>query len=184
MNESLDAAAQRVLSRKAGLESVFLEQLYTFGDPHRDPRTRVISVSYFALVDRERFATARAAEERSVARIVVPWPGETGGAVELRSSEGNELATAFDHAHIVGMAVKRVRGRLDYSPIGYQLLPETFTLLDLQRVHETVLGRALNKDSFRRRMLASGDLEATGEVQRDVVHRPAELYRFVRRSAV
>jgi 8-oxo-dGTP diphosphatase len=82
------------------------------------------------------------------------------------------------------MAVKRIRGKLDYTPIGFQLLPERFTLADLQRVHETVLGRPLNKDSFRRRMLASGELEATGELQREVDHRPAELYRFNRRSAV
>jgi 8-oxo-dGTP diphosphatase len=82
------------------------------------------------------------------------------------------------------MAVKRLRGKLDYTPIGFQLLPRAFTLLSLQRVHETVLGRPVNKDSFRRRMLASGQLEATGESQRDVEHRPAELYRFARRSAV
>jgi 8-oxo-dGTP diphosphatase len=81
------------------------------------------------------------------------------------------------------MAVKRIRGKLDYSPIGFQLLPERFTLLDLQRVHEVVLARPLNKDSFRRRMLASGQLEATGEYHQGA-GRPAELYRFVRRSAV
>ena len=82
------------------------------------------------------------------------------------------------------MAVKRLRGKLDYSPIGFQLLPETFTLLDLMQVHETVSGRPQNKDSFRRRMLSSGLLEATGERQQDVGHRPAELYRFGKRSAV
>ena len=78
----------------------------------------------------------------------------------------------------------RVRGKLDYAPIGFQLLPERFTLLQLQQVHETVLGQGLNKDSFRRRMLASGMLEPTGERQPAVGHRPAELYRFLRRSAV
>jgi 8-oxo-dGTP diphosphatase len=82
------------------------------------------------------------------------------------------------------MAVKRIRGKLDYAPIGFQLLPPRFTLLELQRVHQTILARPLNKDSFRRRMLASGQLEATGESQRDVDHRPAELYRFTRRSAI
>ena len=80
--------------------------------------------------------------------------------------------------------MKRLRGKLDYAPIGFQLLGETFTLRDLQRVHETVLGRALNKDSFRRRMLASGLLKPTGKAQTGVEHRPAELYRFARRSAV
>jgi 8-oxo-dGTP diphosphatase len=178
MEESLDDAARRVLAEKAGLTGVFLEQLYTFGSPRRDPRTRVISVAYYALVPRERLAEL--GPDASVGRLRVDWESETGGPVEL--VDGSSFA--FDHDEIVGMAVKRIRGKLDYSPIGFQLLPEKFTLLELQRVHETVLGRPVNKDSFRRRMLATGLLEATGESQRDVIHRPAELYRFSRRSAV
>jgi 8-oxo-dGTP diphosphatase len=186
IDESLDAAAARVVSEKAGLEGVFLEQLYTFGDPRRDPRTRVVTVAYYALVDFARFAGARRASPDgvAVARIEVPWAGETGGAVTLVGEGGAPLPLAFDHAEIAGMAVKRLRGKLDYAPVGFQLLPPAFTLLDLQRVHETVLGRPLNKDSFRRRMLASGELEATGESEKDVDHRPAELYRFARRRAV
>jgi 8-oxo-dGTP diphosphatase len=184
MDESLEAAARRVLAARTGLRDVFLEQLYTFGDPRRDPRTRVLSVSYYALVDRARFADVHArGTDVTVARVSVPWEGETGGPVELLDARGTVLSPAFDHADILGMAVKRLRGKLDYTPIGFQLLPGTFTLLDLQKVHETVLGRPLNKDSFRRRMLASGLLEATGETQKDVDHRPAELYRFTRRSA-
>jgi 8-oxo-dGTP diphosphatase len=97
---------------------------------------------------------------------------------------GKTLDVGFDHADIVGMAVKRLRGKLDDAPIGYQLLPDRCTLLELQRVHEIILGRELNKDSFRRKMLASGELEATGRRQVDVGHRPAELYRFTRRSAL
>jgi ADP-ribose pyrophosphatase YjhB (NUDIX family) len=184
MDESLDAAADRVLLEKCGLAGVFLEQLYTFGRPDRDPRTRVISVAHYALVDRSRFVeVARRAAGAAVARLEVPWEGETGGPVEATGERG-PLALAFDHADVLGMAVKRLRGKLDYAPIGFQMLGERFTLLELQRVHETVLGRPVNKDSFRRRMLASGDLEATGESQKDVDHRPAELYRFARRSAV
>ena len=188
-DESLDTAARRVLAAKGRLASVFLEQLYTFGDPKRDPRMRIITVAYYALVDRERFESAAKQADSGlvVARIEVPWEGETGGPVHVHidSAEGGKSASlAFDHADILGMAVKRIRGKLDYSPIGFQLLGDTFTLLDLQRVHETVLERPLNKDSFRRRMLASGQLEATGEMQRAVEHRPAELYRFVKRSAV
>jgi 8-oxo-dGTP diphosphatase len=179
MDESLDAAAGRVLSEKAGLKGVYLEQLYTFGHPGRDPRTRVLSVAYCALVHRERLPL-----NEGLARILVPWEGETGGAVELTDPDARPLGLAFDHADILGMAVKRIRGKLDYSPIGFQLLPDRFTLLELQRVHETILGRPLNKDSFRRRMLASGQLEATGESQKDVDHRPAELYRISKRSAV
>ncbi|HSN91368.1 MAG TPA: NUDIX domain-containing protein [Anaeromyxobacteraceae bacterium] len=182
--EPLEEAAARVLLAKARLAGVFLEQLYTFGAPDRDPRARVFTVAYFALCDFARFATsAGLAPNATAARIEVPWEGETGGPVELLGPDGRRLAPAFDHAEIVGMAVKRLRGKLDYTPVGFQLLPPAFTLLELQQVHETVLGRPLNKDSFRRRMLASGQLEATGQRQQDVEHRPAERYRFGRRSA-
>ncbi|HEY3586737.1 MAG TPA: NUDIX domain-containing protein [Myxococcaceae bacterium] len=185
MREALDSVAARVLARKCGLRDLFLEQLYSFGDPGRDPRTRVISVAYVALIDRARLLEASPGSEAlGHARLEVPWEGETGGPVEARRADGTTLPLAFDHADILGMAVKRIRGKLDYAPIGFQLLPSRFTLLDLQRVHETILARPLNKDSFRRRMLASGHLEATGESQRDVDHRPAELYRFTRRSAI
>ena len=184
MDEPLESAAARALSAKAGLDGVFLEQLYTFGAPRRDPRTRVISVAYYALVDRDRFTAAERKADTTLAKLSVPWEGETGGPVDVIASDGAALQLAFDHADLLGMAVKRVRGKLDYSPIGFQLLPERFTLLELQRVHETVLGRPLNKDSFRRRMLASGLLEATGESAKDVSHRPPELYRFSKRSAV
>lgn len=189
IREGLDAAAARILREKAGLGGVFLEQLYTFGQPDRDPRTRVISVAYYALVSAEalegadRLAEGRPGGGPRPCRVEVPWEGETGGPVQARL-DGAELPLAFDHADILGTAVRRVRGKLDYTTIGFQLLPTAFTLLELQRVHETVLGRPLNKDSFRRRLLASGQLEATGESERDVDHRPAELYRFVRRSAV
>ncbi len=182
--EPLQAAAARVLASKAGLTGLFLEQLYTFGSPDRDPRARVISIAYYALCDFARFSSkAGAVPESSAARIDVPWEGETGGPVELTGDGGARLSLAFDHAEMVGLAVKRLRGKLDYAPIGFQLLPESFTLLELQQVHETILGRPVNKDSFRRRMLASGQLEATGERQADVEHRPAERYRFSRRSA-
>ena len=184
MSESLDDAAARVLETKTGLASVFLEQLYTFGDPRRDPRTRVVTVAHYALVDRRRFDHAHGKGATRVGRVRVPWEGEVGGAVQLLREDGKGLPLAFDHADIVGMAIQRLRGKLAYTAVGFQLLPRDFTLLDLQRVHEAVLGRAVNKDSFRRRMLASGDLEATGKSQKDVDHRPAELYRFAKRSAL
>ena len=183
MEESLEKAAERVLNEKTGLSGMYLEQLFTFGDPHRDARTRVISVAYYALVNWGRLESLDTAENSIMAKIEVPWEGETGGPVDLVGREGL-LQVAFDHADIVGMAVKRIRGKLDYVPIGFQLLPSRFTLRELQEVHETVLGKPLNKDSFRRRMLASGLLEATGEREEDVEHRPAELYRFTRRSAI
>jgi 8-oxo-dGTP diphosphatase len=182
--EGLDEAAERQLLTKTGLRGVYLEQLYTFGDVGRDPRTRVVTVAYYALVDAKRFQKATAGKDAITATVRVPWEGETGGPVELVDATGRALRLAFDHDDVIGMAIKRLRGKLDYAPIGFQLLGDTFTLLELQRVHETVLGRPVNKDSFRRRMLASGQLDATGRSQRGVDHRPAELYRFARRSAV
>ena len=167
MDESLDDAGQRLLADKGELEGVFLEQLYTFGAPGRDPRTRVLSVAYYALVHPGRLDPAR------LATLTVPWKGETGGPV---GAVGKPLA--FDHAAMLGMVVKRLRGKLDYAAIGFELLPPTFTLRALQEVHETILGRALNKDSFRRRMLQSGRIRATGKQEADVGHRPAALYRF------
>src|SRR5262249_34843495 len=117
------------------------------------------------------------------ARVIVPWPGETGGPVDVADNDGRQLPMFLDHADILGLAVKRLRGKLDYSPVGFQLLPTEVTLRHLQESHEAVRGERPNKDSFRRRMLASGQLEATGSHEREVVHRPAEMYRFTRRSA-
>ena len=183
IDESLDAAAERLMVDKVGLSGIFLEQLYTFGKPKRDPRMRVITVAYYALVNPERLLdTAEAGIVR--AHIKVPWGGETGGPVDVLDDTGNPLDLAFDHADLIGMAVKRIRGKLNYAPIGYQLLPVEFTLRRLQQVHETILGSPVNKDSFRRRMLATGELEATGTLEPEVGHRPAELYRFSRLSAV
>lgn len=184
-NESLAKAAERILSEKAGLSGVYLEQLYTYSEPDRDPRDRAISVAHMALVNHERFLKLQPhGHETAIARLVIPWEGEQGGSVEVRTSDHTALPLAFDHADMLGLAVKRMRGKLYYTPVGYQLLPPAFTLSQLQRVHEGILGRNLNKDSFRRRMLASGELEATGASQSEVEHRPAALYHFIERSAV
>lgn len=184
MDESLDEAAQRVLETKAGLSGIFLEQLYTFGDPDRDPRTRVITVAYYALIDAAKLLRDRADDSHAqLAELRVPWKGERGGLVQAFDGQGRELKLAFDHAAILGLTIKRLRGKLDYVPIGFELLPTKFTLRQLQTVHETILGRKLNKDSFRRRLLASGLIVPTGEREADVGHRPAELYRFKRKSA-
>jgi 8-oxo-dGTP diphosphatase len=180
--ESLDDAARRVLEEKLGVTGVFVEQLYTFGEPDRDPRTRVITVAHYALIPPERSVPRNGGTV--LAKIGVPWEGEAGGTVRVTDQSGKRLQLAFDHADILGTCVKRLRGKLRYAPIGFQLLPKKFTLRQLQDVHETVLGRSLNKDSFRRSMLASGQLTRTGEIEASVGHRPAELYRFTRRSAV
>jgi 8-oxo-dGTP diphosphatase len=184
IDESLDQAAERELAEETGLDNVYLEQLYSFGDPQRDPRTRVITVAYYALVDWQRLLPLRSEDQPTLFKVEVEWSGETGGPVNLLDGEGRRVELAFDHTDILGMAVKRIRGKLDYVPIGFQLLPTRFTLRQLQDIHETILDQPLNKDSFRRRMLASGLLEATGEREDEVDHRPAELYRFARRSAI
>jgi len=180
MDESLDEAAARVLRDKTGLKKVFLEQLYTFGAPQRDPRTRVISVAYYALVDPKRFSEINVpGEDALLARITPPKAAGPHTSVTLKSPDNKSLELAFDHASILATTLERIRGKIDYTPIGFELLPKAFTLFQLQRVHEIVLGRKLNKDSFRRRMLASNQLEATGEIQQDVDHRPASLYRLL-----
>jgi 8-oxo-dGTP diphosphatase len=176
-DEPLEAAAARALRDKAGIGGVFVEQLFTFGDVRRDPRGRVISVAYYALVPPDRFAAATAHDaESAVANVDVP--SDELGAVRTRDAAGTELPLAFDHERIIGMAVQRIRGKLNYAPIGFELLPQRFTLLDLQRIHEAVLGRKLNKDSFRRKMLASGLIEDTHHRQTGTSFRPAALYRF------
>ena len=176
MDESLDAAAARVLKTKLGLGGIFLEQLYTFGRPDRDPRTRVISVAYYALVDAARLKPSKL----KPATLRVPWAGEQGGPIEALGQDSKKLPLAFDHAEILGLVVQRLRGKLNYAPIGFELLPREFTLRQLQTIHETILGRTHNKDSFRRRLLASGLIAPTGKLEEAVDHRPAELYRFAR----
>lgn len=178
IDESLDAAARRLLVSKARMDDAYVEQLYTFGAVGRDPRTRIISVAYFALLPPARFAaTLKAAPELVLAELVVPWSGEAGGPVEVCSADGEALPLAFDHADMLGLAVLRLRGKLDYSGVAFALLPDRFTLRALQDVHEALLGTRLNKPAFRRRMLDSGRLEATGERETGASFRPAELYR-------
>jgi 8-oxo-dGTP diphosphatase len=183
LDESLDAAANRALRDKAGLEAVFTEQLFTFGEPTRDPRTRVISVAYYALVEAAALARSATSPDVQLARLSVPWAGEAGGPVSALDDTAATLSLAFDHAEILGMAVKRIRGKLDYAPIGFEFLPPRFSLRDLRLVHEAILGRPLNKDSFRRRVLDRGLVVPTGERDTTVDHRPPELYRFTDRRA-
>jgi 8-oxo-dGTP diphosphatase len=182
VDESLDEAAARVLATKAGLDGVFTEQLYTFGDPSRDPRTRVISVVYYALVEPTRLEGAVAARDDhrlTLAHLDVEANGHVR-AVRARADDGRDLPLAFDHDLILATAVERIRGKLGYAPIGFELLPATFTLLELRRVHEAILGHALNKDSFRRTVTSRGLVEPTGELATGLGHRPPEMYRFVR----
>lgn len=179
IEESLEDAVSRVLRNKVQLEGIFFEQLYSFGTPARDPRGRVVSIAYYALVESAAFDdAAKTSGELSAFRVEVPWDGQCGGAVHVRSSDGRKAALAFDHAEILGAAVARLRGKLDYSPVGFELLPRYFSLRQLQSVHEAILGKALNKPAFRRRILDKGVLQATGRFETGVSYRPAELYQF------
>jgi len=162
MDESLETAAKRELHEETGVEDVYLEQLYTFGDPGRDPRTRVITVVYFALLDSERLQV-RARDDA----VDVGW-FPVYSLPEL----------AFDHEKILLYALERLRGKLEYTTIAFSLLPEQFTLRELQRVYEIILHRRLDKRNFRKKILSTGILEDTGAKKMEGTHRPARLYRF------
>lgn len=162
MEETLEEAARRELREEAGAEPTYLEQVGAFGDPGRDPRGRVISIAYAALV-RPESLEVRAGSDARAARW---FPVE-----ELQGT------LAFDHKKILAAALDRVRERLRSRPIGVGLLPEEFTLTELQSVYEAVLGRPLDKRNFRRRVGRLGIL-ATARRTRVENHRPARLYRF------
>ena len=166
--ESLEAAARRELDEETGLRDVFLEQLYTFGEPKRDPRGRVVTVAYFALVPEEA-APLRAGDD----------------AAEAAWHPVNDLPElAFDHAEILRYACQRLRNKLEYTSLGFELLPNEFTLTDLQTAYELVLGETLDKRNFRRRLLEADILVETPRVREaDGQGRPARLYRY-RKNAV
>ncbi|MFC4255023.1 NUDIX domain-containing protein [Altererythrobacter xixiisoli] len=175
MDEGLEDAAQRVLADKARLQAahVHLEQLYTFGAVDRDPRMRIISVAWLALLDDTAFASALAGNPALIpARVVLD-----GDHATVIDPDGAALPIAFDHAQIIALALTRLRGKLDYSDVGFALLPACFTLRELQHVHEAILGTPLNKPAFRRRMLDKGWLTPTGTREQGTSYRPAELYR-------
>ena len=162
IDETLDAAARRELREETGITNLYLEQLYTFGALGRDPRERVVTVAYYALVrmsDHEVLAATDAAD--------AAW-----------FSVHDVTQLAFDHDEIFTMALDRLRGKVRYAPIGFELLPEKFTLTQLQHVYEAILGQELDKRNFRRKVQKTGLVVETGEVQKDVAHRAARLFRF------
>jgi 8-oxo-dGTP diphosphatase len=177
IDESLTAAVERVLARETGLHDVYTAQLATFGDVDRDPRGRVVTVAHYALVPAERIVGV-VGERRdcTLARVVAPGTASGGSFASLLPT--GEVTLAFDHGAIVAAAVERVRGRLWYAPVAFELVPGEFTLLDLQRVYEAVLGRALDKNAFRRRILASGLVVPLGRRREGLRARPPELFAF------
>lgn len=161
-DESLEEAAERVLSEKAGVHDLYLEQLYAFGDVDRDSRGRSVSVAYFALVNKENH----------LAKDVEYYSGIEWFDV----SKLPEMA--FDHAKIIQAGLDRLRNKLGYSNIAYGLLPKEFTLTELQTVYEIILGRALDKRNFRKKLLEIKLVHETGNVRRMEQSRPARLYSF------
>ncbi len=161
MEEPLVEAALRELKEETGVSDVFIEQLYTVGTPHRDPRGRVVTVVYFALINLAQHKI-----------------GADSDAQDVRWFPISALPSlAFDHADIMEVAIQRLRGKVRYQPIGFELLPQYFTLTQLQKLYERILGKELNKRNFRTKILKMNILKE-GAILRGVAHRPAQLYRF------
>jgi 8-oxo-dGTP diphosphatase len=162
VDEDLEMAARRELEEETGVARVFLEQLYTFGGVDRDPRERVVRVAYYALVKLSDHRIKAATDARSAAWFA---------AADLPT-------LAFDHDQIVATALQRLKGKVRYQPIGFELLPPKFTLSQLQRLYEVVLETPLDKRNFRKKILGMELLEELDEIEQDVAHRAARLYRF------
>jgi 8-oxo-dGTP diphosphatase len=155
-NESLEQAAQRELREETNANQVYLEQLYSFGDPRRHPRHRVVTVAYYALVPADQARRVSGNGWRSVDRLP---------------------PLAFDHRQIIAYATERLRNKLEYTTAGFQLLPKKFTLSELQAVYETILGKKLDKRNFRKKMDLLGILRPLKEWRR-TGRKPARLYMF------
>ena len=165
-DEDLEAAARRELRDETGVKAAFLEQLATFGAPRRDPRGRVLSVAYLALLPLDAAAASAPA-------------GGSDAAEAAWFDAGKLPSLAFDHADILAYARERLRWKLDWSTAGFGLVPERFTLTELQRAFEAGLGRAIDKRNFRRKVLALKVLKATSGLRAEGLTRPARLYEFV-----
>ena len=162
VDETLDQAVRRELQEETGLAKVFLEQLYTVGGLNRDPRERMVTVAYYALV--------RMSDHRVQAAT------DASNAAWFALDDLPRLA--FDHEAIIEQGLKRLQGKVRYQPIGFELLPPKFSLTHLQRMYEIILERPLDKRNFRKKVLSLDILEELDEVEQDVAHRAARLYRF------
>jgi 8-oxo-dGTP diphosphatase len=162
MDESIEEAAKRELHEETGLEDVYLEQLYTFGKPNRDPRTRVITVAYYALISAENLRLRA-----------------TTDAIDVLWFPIDKLPKlAFDHNKILDYALERIRNKIEYTNIAFQLLPEKFTLTELQNVYESILGKRLDKRNFRKKVKETEVLQPLRERKMEGAHRPAQLFSF------
>ncbi|MBW4575151.1 MAG: NUDIX hydrolase [Aphanothece sp. CMT-3BRIN-NPC111] len=162
VGETLEEAALRELREETGIAKVFLEQMYTFGEVNRDPRERVVTVAYYALINLWEYQIQAATDARDAGWFLV-----------------NQLPPlAFDHDKIVQVALNRLKGKVRYEPIGFELLPKKFTLSQLQKLYETVLDQQLDKRNFRKKILKMNLLVELEEFQKDVSHRAGRLYQF------
>ena len=158
--ETLEDAARRELQEETGLADVYLEQLYTFGEPDRDPRGRTIAVAYYALTP------------------PAPVQASTDAAAAAWHPAARPPKLAFDHAKILRTGLERLRAKLGYSTVGFELLPRQFTLTELQALYEAILERPLDKRNFRKKILSLGVLKSEGQKRAAGAHRPARLYSF------
>ena len=158
INESIDGAAKRELHEETGVKSDYLEQLYTFGEVERDPRGRVITIAYFALIK----------------------PRKVKGATDVSEAEWFSVydypELCFDHKKILEYALKRLRWKFEYTTVAFSLLPKKFTLTRLQRIYEIVFNKEFDKRNFRKKLLALDVVKPTGEIKQNVSYRPPEYY--------
>lgn len=164
ISETLDDAALRILKEKTNVQNIYLEQLYTFGDPLRHPNSRVITCAYFALI---RSDDIELSFEENTEITEVKW-----------HAVGNLPALAFDHKEIIEYSLKRTRERLEFCPIAFQLLPQKFTLTELQKAYELILMKKLDKRNFRKKFLSLAILKELDEYTKSGSKRPARLYSF------
>lgn len=162
INESLEQAAMRELVEETNVTPDYLEQLYTFGDLNRDPRGRVITVAYFALIKSDK--------------IELKASTDVSNAEWLNINNLPELA--FDHEKILEYAIKRLRWKFEYTTIAFSMLPERFTLSDLQKTYEIIFDKPFDKRNFRKKIFALNLVKPTKEIEKNVQHRPSKLYEF------
>lgn len=162
-NEDCEKAAYRELQEETNIRNVYLEQLYTFSDPKRDPRGRVVSIAYMALVARENL-TIKAGSDAAEAKF---FPVEKLPKL------------AFDHKKILEYAIQRLRWKIEYTNVAQYILAKKFTLSELQKVYEIVLGQKIDVRNFRKKIDKLGLVKETGEKEIGVKYRPAKLYKFV-----
>ncbi|NNE91295.1 MAG: NUDIX hydrolase [Verrucomicrobiales bacterium] len=165
--ESVDDTAIQVLFGETGVKDLFLEQLYTFGNPRRGPGEHVVSVAYYALI--------------SINENTLTPDTEVRNAAWFSISDIPDFL-AFDHDQILAKALERLQGKIRYQPIAFELLPTKFSLTQLQRLYETILEQKLDKRNFRKKLSSMGILQDLGEIEHDVSHRAARLYSFNERA--